>query len=117
MILYLAGVGLLYTAVLFLKNYSTYVDLGIPLALQGRYILPVLPLLLLLTFAIYDGLLKAEWLRKTFLFLGVITLLTSGLVSYILLSDSSWYFENQKVTEVNQTARDALSPINFIVID
>lgn len=44
----LLGGGALYMGALFAENYSSYLSLGEPVSIQGRYVLPFLPLLLAL---------------------------------------------------------------------
>jgi hypothetical protein len=43
------AIGLFYVAVVFLDNYGTYRSLGEPFAINGRYLLPALPILLIIS--------------------------------------------------------------------
>ncbi len=113
----LISVAGIYCLILVLKNYSTYLELGAPLALQGRYILPVLPFLYLASAIILDGVFTKKWAKGVLLTLGLFVLLTSGLTSYILLSDDDWYFENNAVEVANDAAKNIVRPLEVIVLD
>lgn len=43
------GLAIFYGSVVFLENYSTYKITGEPFAINGRYLLPVLPIILVTT--------------------------------------------------------------------
>lgn len=104
-----------YIAVLWLNGYADYSRVGEPIAINGRYLLPVLPLMAVpLGRGIKYTLqrFKVEW-SKPFLALVALLLLLhgGGVFTFILRSDDSWYWPNKTVQKVNNTARKVLAPV------
>jgi hypothetical protein len=77
-------ITLFYTLILlFFKNYSSYIKHNyFRLALQGRYIFPVLPIIYIL-FIRYLTLLKTKWLRFILISILCITFLLGGIPYFI----------------------------------
>jgi hypothetical protein len=105
-----------YAAALFLlNNYPQYVQTGQPVAINGRYFIP-----LLLPMAVVFGRALSLALRsvtvKTVIAVLVIALFVQGggVFSFILRSDPSWYWPNQTVVDANTGAQKALSKVMFI---
>ncbi|KUK77588.1 MAG: hypothetical protein XD93_0221 [candidate division WS6 bacterium 34_10] len=73
-------ITLFYTFILlFFKNYSSYIKHNyFRLALQGRYIFPVLPIIYIL-FIRYLSILKSKWLKLLLLFILCMTFLLGGI--------------------------------------
>ncbi len=105
-----------YIGVLWLNNYGDYIETGWPVAINGRYLLPVL---LLLAAAWGKALATAiqPWpVLKPIAAVIVIALCLQGggVFSFILRTDSTWYWPNQSiVTNINEAARKVLDPITF----
>ncbi|HEY5668088.1 MAG TPA: hypothetical protein VIR03_02870, partial [Candidatus Saccharimonadales bacterium] len=104
-----------YIIVLWLNGYADYSRVGEPIAINGRYLLPVLPLMAVplgrgITFSLQR--LKIER-GKPFLALIALLLLLhgGGVFTFILRSDDSWYWPNKTVQKVNNTARKVLAPV------
>ena len=89
-------VSAIYVLSLLLKNYSDYTNFGIPIAVQGRYLLPVLPLLLMLVALAYSLLLPKKPKLKLLLLLVCFVLDTQGggLITYLSRTNQSWYWNN-----------------------
>jgi hypothetical protein len=113
-----------YVLSLFLLNISQYRHLGQPIAIHGRYLLPVLPIFLLI------GLQSISWVWDTWLrvqkrprladlklvvlsvVLFIFVLEGGGVLSFISLSREDWFWPNNKAAQhVNYTARQWLSPL------
>jgi hypothetical protein len=108
---------LLYCAVLWYDQYGMYQQTGIAVAINGRYLLPVLlPMFVVVGRAFAIGLAKAKWPQmKTYLAAAVILLFLQGggMMTYLLRADDSWYWPNTFIRTLNGNARDALAP--FVV--
>ncbi|HEU4913932.1 MAG TPA: hypothetical protein VFT16_00795 [Candidatus Saccharimonadales bacterium] len=106
-----------YIAVLFVNGYMDYARVGRPVAINGRYLLPVLPLLAIALgrgIALTLGKFKAQK-AKPYLAVGVILLFLhgGGVFTFILRSDKTWYWPNQAVVNVNEAVRDVLAPVTI----
>jgi energy-converting hydrogenase Eha subunit C len=97
-----------YVLVLFIQNFSEYVRMGQPVAVQGRYLVPILPLLYFLPLtAIRLQLGRRVRLQKalaTVLVMGF--LWGGGIMTYFVRTDSSWYWPHPAVQRANKTAQD-----------
>lgn len=104
---------LFYLAALWLQNYSDYMHLGTPVAIQGRYIIPVLIPILILMGQLISQLLKKYSHTKVVLCLILIVLLLQGggITTYILRSDQSWYWQNVTVNKINSKSRTVLKHV------
>jgi hypothetical protein len=105
----------LYAAVLFYDQYGMYTQTGVPVAINGRYLLPViLPMAALLGAGIVSGLRRFKLsAAKPYLVVLAIALFLhgGGLLTFIMRSDSSWYWPNGFVQQVNNGTRRVLEPV------
>lgn len=105
-----------YIGILWLNNYTDYLKTGHPVAVNGRYLLPVL-LLLAAAWGKAIGVALGQWpalkpLAATMVL--VLFLNGGGVFSFIMRTDDTWYWPNQTVvTTVNDTARRIIGPITF----
>ncbi|HSX29225.1 MAG TPA: hypothetical protein VLE73_01555 [Candidatus Saccharimonadales bacterium] len=105
-----------YVGVLWINNYTDYLQTGWPVAVNGRYLLPVLLLL-----AAPWGKALARALRPWPFAMPLAAAVTivlflqgGGVGSFILRTDPTWYWPNQTiVTHANNAARTVLDPIIF----
>jgi hypothetical protein len=101
-----------YVAALWLQGYMDFLRLGQPVALQGRYLMPVLPLVLVIMGLAYRQTLRRfyQW-RLALAAVGILILLVQGgAATFIVRSDERWYWQNNPMVEANQTARQILKP-------
>ncbi|HSW66512.1 MAG TPA: hypothetical protein VLI54_05230 [Bacillota bacterium] len=109
----LCCICLTYVAVLWVDNYTQFLETGQPVAINGRYLL----LVLLPLGAVFGrGLLLALSITpKVKPWAAAIVLLCflqgGGLMSFILRSDSSWYWKSSQIDALNHSARNVLHPI------
>jgi hypothetical protein len=92
----LAVLTLFYPLILFVQNYSDYLHTGQAVAIQGRYLLPILvPLYLLLALGISYGLRQRHNVKLIILILAF-ALFTQGggIITYLVRTDDSWYITN-----------------------
>ncbi len=103
-----------YLLPLFVLNYSDYLKVGRRVAVQGRYLAPLLPLLFFLFILALSQLLK-RWanFRVALASLAVLFfLLGGGAITFILHSDQAWYWpNNNSVLSLNKNAQNILRPI------
>lgn len=110
----------LYIASLLYVNFTDYLHFKTMLAINGRYLILILPLLFAIFASAYAAFLEKVAPKNTTNYkLGltaVVVLLSlqgAGIVTYIVRSDDNWYWQNNVVTTVNLTVKKALTP--FIV--
>ncbi|HVU59663.1 MAG TPA: hypothetical protein VHC98_02390 [Candidatus Saccharimonadales bacterium] len=112
----------LYVGALWVDNYSDYLKTGYPVAIHGRYLLPLLPALLVAFALSYYWLLQrlrlwrmVPQLGRGWLVIGVLLvaiLQGGGCITYILRSDPTWFWQQNTVAaKVNEHARQLLSPL------
>ena len=109
-------VAFLYVLSLWLRNYLDYQRLGEKIAIQGRYVFPIiLPCMVVfaLAFRKYFGHrahLKMALMSAVF----VLFLQGGGALHYITSSNSSWYWQNSVVVKANQTAQQVIRPLMIL---
>lgn len=110
----LLGASAAYIAALFLQNFVEYVHIGMPVAVQGRYLLPVLPLLYMV--ALWAISLvpspRLPGLHRAIVAVLVCGFMTGGgLMTFLVRTDSRWYWPNPTVITINQRAADVARAI------
>ncbi|HSX17234.1 MAG TPA: hypothetical protein VLH86_03980 [Patescibacteria group bacterium] len=113
LLVFLGLIALLYCSVLWADNYSQYIDTGEPVAINGRYLLPVLmPLAAVFGRAMSIALGKYTSLKLLFASVALLLFLQGGgVLSFISRSDELWDWPNSVVIHTNNAARRALSPV------
>jgi hypothetical protein len=109
-----AWIAFAYLAALFLQNLGDFVHTGQPVAIHGRYLIPVLPLLYAL-FAMAFSRSLAAWPRLKLAVLvvaGLLVLNGGGIVPFIIRSDANWFWpQSSLVKHVNYDLRQWLKPL------
>lgn len=108
----LLTVTAVYIALLWSQNYADFLHLGFPFAIQGRYLIPVLPILYLLIALGFARLLKNRQQLKPVLAWSAIAILCTqggGAGIFILSSQPSWDWPNNFIIHVNNGARTFLN--------
>ena len=106
---------LVYGAILWSQNYEQYAQTGQPVAINGRYFLPLmLPMIAVFSIALGEAFRSRR--LKTWVAVAVIALFLQGggVFSFILRSDPSWYWPNPIVLNTNTAAQQVLSRVMFI---
>jgi hypothetical protein len=121
----LLGVSAVYVVALFAQNLLDFLHLGFPVAIHGRYLLPILPLLYL-CIALAVGTLLASTagsesvagVRKSLLAASVLVVFAiegGGFVTFIVRSHDDWFWpQSRPAQHVNQYAQHVLK---YVVID
>lgn len=104
---------LVYTSILWLDDYQAYMRTGQPVAINGRYLLPVfLPALLIAVLASGELLKKKPALRTALAATVIICLAWGGgALTYILRSSDAWYWPSPVVRTANHAVQRGLGPI------
>lgn len=108
-----ALVSLVYIAALWLQEYKAFRYTGFPVAINGRYLLPVLTLIIFIAASAVVVCLK----NRRSLKVGLITLslgallLGGGPLTYILRSSDYWYWPNGLTRTANHAAKHIFGPI------
>jgi hypothetical protein len=111
-LMFCIGAALLYVAILWTQEYLAYARTGKAVAINGRYLLPVLPILavplvIATSLVVRSNKLKAGLAVASF----VLFLWGGGALTYILRSNDAWYWPNHTVRSVNHAVQHVLTPI------
>lgn len=107
-------IAVAYGAVLLQRNYSEFLYLGYPFGIQGRYLVPFLPVIMAVYATGYQFWLTKLPNTKTILTVVAIAIVLTqggGAATFILRSDSSWYRSSRFVETANHRARSILTPV------
>ncbi len=103
-------ISIFYIIILINQNQGTYQSNGnLGLALQGRYLFSVLPILYILSNYYLLRSLKKQVLRVSYSLITFTIFLSAGLPSYIYITNSSWH--TKKSIEINKDAKKFLQSI------
>jgi hypothetical protein len=101
------AVAIVYCATLFAKGYASYQYTAVLENMNGRYLLPILLPLAAVAGLAFSITLKHSLTKKILavLFVFVMFLQGGGILTFMLRSDSTWYWNNSTVVKVNNTAK------------
>lgn len=104
------SVSLFYIGVLWLDEYKGYLHAGQPVAINGRYLLPVyLLVMLLLSLGFAELLHKRLKLQAAVVAVSLLCFIWGGgVLTFILRSHDSWYWPNRTALHANQGAQHVL---------
>ena len=107
------GVCVSYLLILWIDDYRAYLHTGQPVAINGRYLLPITPLLIGLAAASFNQLLMRWRALKPVLLIAVLGCLLcgGGALTYILRSNDSWYWHEQPVYDANHAVQAVLGGV------
>jgi len=106
-VLIIYSATLLYLLLLFYTNYKDYTLLGAPVAIQGRYLIIALPILIAATISWLYNFVKPN-MYMLIIILWFIIILQGGLITYWLSSDSVWWWPNGMLNPVNESINKTL---------
>jgi uncharacterized membrane protein len=109
----LLAVSLVYVATLWLDEYRSYARTGQPVAINGRYLLPVLlPLMLTGIVALDEALKRRQAFKLSLSVLAIVCLAWGGgSLTFILRSNDGWYWPNQAVRDMNHAVHAVAGPV------
>jgi hypothetical protein len=111
---FLLYISLSYMFFLWLWNYHDYLHLGAAVALNGRYLLPVmLPVLLAIGLAYRERLLKHANLKVGLMVIvSLLFLQGGGVLTFIDVSNSHWYWAQSSLQRnMNSDAQKVIKPL------
>ncbi|HLZ14704.1 MAG TPA: hypothetical protein VKQ34_01805 [Candidatus Saccharimonadales bacterium] len=114
-LVFLALATVLYTGALWADNFKEYHTAGAVLAVNGRYLLPLLlPAGILIGRALGIVLRPLPRLKAALAIAACLLFLQGGgIISFWVRSDPSWYWPNKVLLQANRVAHDITSPIVF----
>jgi hypothetical protein len=106
-------IAIFYLVALFAEGYLTYEYTDVLELMNGRYLLPILPLAAAIIGSALSIALRKSPRLKVVIAIGAIMLFLQGggVLTFIARSDSSWDFNNPTVVKVNNVARHITNPI------
>jgi hypothetical protein len=109
----LTGTALFYTLVLWHNEYKGYMRTGLPVAINGRYLLPILlPLLLFGVLAIDEVLRRNQKIKLSLAAATILCLLWGGgVLTYVLRSRDAWYWPSTPLTPANHVIQSVAGPV------
>ena len=102
-----------YCVALILQGYSTYHYTGVLENMNGRYLLPIL----LFVAAIFGKAISLQLKNATIMkvIISVVVLILflegGGIVTFLVRSDDTWYFQNHVVKKINNEATKIVKPV------
>lgn len=110
---YMLAILAVYTLTLFVYIYRAYAKTGVAVAVNGRYLVPFLPIIFL-----YAGLGFSKLLRKrpalkaaAALIVFLFFLQGGGALTFTVQSDPTWNWQSAPVVNANSAARKVLHPL------
>ena len=103
-----------YSSVLWAKLYRGHLSHGKFLAIQPRYFLFLMPMVLVITMMAWAAIYKKR--RKETLLLSMVVLLLvlsqgGGLSTYIMKSNYTWYFQQPIIIKANENLKKIIGPL------
>ncbi|EDK72714.1 hypothetical protein TM7_0122 [candidate division TM7 genomosp. GTL1] len=103
---------IIYGLSIFGNNFKSYVGLGELVAVNGRYFIPLMPLIFVVI-----GLAYRQWLtgRPSAMKIKAVSVIVAfvmlvqggGLLTFLIRSERNWYWPNPTVISVNELAQRA----------
>ncbi len=104
--------------VLFVVNYADYRHYGTPWAIQGRYLLPAVPLFMLVAAMAVRVAIKSRAIKAGLASLVILGLLAGGgVLTDIIAHESNWLWPNQTVRNVNRSVQNAFRFLDYKFTD
>ncbi len=105
-------VTLTYTGALWLLNYTEYSHYQRYVAIQARYLFLVFPLIFILLGQAISQLIASKNLKAALAAVGMLLILQGGgIFGYLATTNKDWWWPNQTVITLNQTAQKVISPL------
>jgi len=106
------SVSTLYVIALLYVDLMAYTDYYKMVGVQGRYILPLLPCIMVFSLLGLNYAMRGIRVLKLpiFTIIFVLYLNGAGVITHIMRSNCSWYWDNQTICQVNNEARSIMTP-------
>jgi hypothetical protein len=102
-----------YVLSIFVQNVTDYYKFNTPVAVQPRYLLGILPLVIVLMLICINRMLKNNFKIKAILLaLSLVAILQGGgAITHIVRSSDASYWQRPKITNANHKLRQAMEPL------
>lgn len=112
-----ALIAVLYVGALWLQVYTLYTFTGHPVAINGRYLIPLLPafgVMLVAAYVHFFNRFHLSTLKSVVACLALVLFLQGGgPVTYIVRSEARWYWPNSFVQDANMQLQKHLKPFTI----
>jgi len=107
------GTVVSYAGVLWLDGYHSFLRIGVANAINGRYLLPILPLLLVMCGLGWGQLLRRRpQFKMAAIGLALLCMIWGGgALTYILRSNDAWYWPWTPLKSADHVLQDGLGPL------
>lgn len=110
-------VGVLYMGAVWLQVYKLYTFTGQPVAINGRYLIPLLPafgVMLAVAYGRFFDTVKLPQLKAVVASIAIVLFLQGGgPVTHIVRSDARWYWPNSFMQDANMQLQKILRPFTI----
>ena len=108
---------IVYVSAVFYANFAMYLRYRTALALNGRYLVMIFPLLFVWLGLAYHQLFKLLFKARAQLFISVFSIIIAllllqggGALAHLIRSQPNWYWQNQTLIDFNQSLKRIVSP-------
>lgn len=103
----------LYVGILWLTEYQLFLQTGQPVAINGRYLIPLLPVIMLvMALSLYEILPWRRWTLPTITALALLCFAWGGgALTYVLRSNDAWYWQYTPLKAANHALQRTMGPI------
>lgn len=110
---FLLLVAVTYIAVLWLNGFQEFLKLGQSVAINGRYLVLVAPIVFIVSGLALNELLRNYRGAKIVAATVIVVSFAwgGGALTYVLRSNSAWYWPNSTINNVNSAVQNTLGPI------
>jgi hypothetical protein len=110
---FLLSVTCFYVIILYGSNSMEYFKYYQLVGIQGRYLLSLLPIIMLFSVLGINYAIKNKYIFKLLLLMAVFIVYMNGagVITHITRGSDDWYWDNQSIKQVNSKARGLLSPL------
>jgi len=110
-VLFTISIGLT-AIILWMTQYQFFIKTTQPVAINGRYLFPVLPLIFFLFLLGFNELIRSIRLKTMLASLLIICFIWGGgALTYVLRSETYWYWPNSSLEPVNMFLQRNLGPL------
>lgn len=116
-LLLLVSIVALYIGGLFYVNFTQFLHYRTMVAVNGRYLIAILPILFIFIGLAYKHLFEKLFKKRANAFISIfavvillLALQGSGAATYLLRSQPIWYWQDKNLIEFNTTVKDSITP-------
>ncbi|HSW79464.1 MAG TPA: hypothetical protein VLG47_01685 [Candidatus Saccharimonadales bacterium] len=117
-LIFLAMMAVLYTAALFIENYGSYAHSGQPVAINGRYLLPMALPAFIIAGRAWQLALSGHSRKIKLLLAGIVAVLFiqgGGVLTFMINSNHTWYWPDHRTQAAGFYAHEITQ--KFVILD